>query len=240
MNHAPVSFPGGPYAAFNTSVDYTNVGGGFGNSYYPSGANNVPFVVDLFNKAAANLTQNGMIGNKFQLHTVRLNGMIQTFETQSTYDQWLGRISILRLKQDGFAAGVTSNIGLVRYLQFPYTGANTTNSWYDCPWDLTKCKVLYEKKWHRHATPASVAAQVNCHFKAVPIRLKLKWRRGLSMAWNTQSNVSGTSATVTKVINPIIIVFQSGATGTDAPLNEALPAFFTWNAGSLYIGYRDA
>lgn len=237
-----MAFPGNPYSGRGTVVDFTSVGGGFGNIYYPSGANNVPFIIDVTNNMAADLTQNGIMGNKFQLHSLKLSGLIRTLENQATYDEWIGRVSVLRLKQDGFAAGVTSAIGLARYLQFPSTGAAAggNNSWFDSPWDLTKCKVLYDKKWMRHATPTTVAAQANCQFKSVPINCRLRWKKGLPINWNTQTNVTGSSATVTKVINPIIIVFQSGATGAVAAVNEPLPGFFAFNSGQLYMGYRDA
>lgn len=238
------AFPGSPYSARGTSTDYTYPGGGFGNNYFnpAAGANSVPFIVDVTNQLAGGVTLNQVVGNEIQVHSVSLNGIIKTLENQSTYDEWATRITVLRLKMDPFAMGVTTNSALVQYLSFPATGTGPgTGPWYTCPWDQTKCKVLYDRRSHRHGSPLTITTQANVQFKAVPVKIRLRWKNGLRMVFNKQSDLSGSSATVSKFVNPILIIFQSGAIiGTESPASEALPGFFAKNAGETYISFRDS
>lgn len=199
--------------------------------------------MDPFQLMLAGTGQNGLIGNKFDVSKISINGLIKTHDDQATYDEWIGRISVLQLKNDVFANGVLNATALIKSLQMPVSNTSSAgDSWYTCPWDYNKCRVLSERKWHRHAAPETVQIQANCHFKAVPFRLKLKWPRGKTFTFNPITSVTGSNLFLTKVLNPIIIVFQSGALiqGGTFPAGEALPAFFSLNAGDFYITYRDS
>lgn len=226
--------PGGPFTNQGTSTNLTTAS--IGNVNYSAGTS-PPVVIDITHLLLPGNTQSSVIGNKILLHACRLNGQLIFEENQSTHDQLCIRMTVLRIKQSVDAAGITANIALLQSLFL--SGGNTAVStcWHSAPWDLKKVSIYSDKRRQIHATPATVAAQINCHFKSVPINMSVKSRRGIPMTFNREL-VLGDPAI--KVQNPILFIIQVGViSGSTIPVTNVNGAVSA-QSGSFYLSFRDA
>jgi len=235
LNESSFVLPGSIYQAGASSQDLTT--NSFGSSYYTGSSG--PAIIDVTNYISQNLTQDTIIGNMLRLHTVSLKACLQCSESQSTYDQWNGRISVLRLKENQFIQGSASNSVLVNNLYL--ASSSGYQNWMANLWDKTKVKVLYDQCWYTHATPSSIGAQVNCHFRRVPINIDLRWKKGgLPLIFNRDFN-PGAASIYSRVINPILIILQAGAVIDNGALpgTEPLPAYFLAPQSRYYMSWTD-
>lgn len=158
-------------------------------------------------------------------------------ENQSTQDQLCIRMTVLRIKQAVAFGNVSADIPMLQ--GFYLSGGNTavSTAWFSAAWDRKKVSVYSDKRRVIHATPATVAGQIYCHFKALPIDMKVKSRKGIPMIFNREL-VLGDAAI--RMQNPILFVIQVGViTGSSIPLTNVNGAFAS-QSGSFYISFRDA
>lgn len=164
---------------------------------------------------AGDTNYTSMIGNKMLLKSIRFRGQINIRDDQSTEDQWIGRITVLRVRStySNQIWGTTSstNYNIVRnlYLGYPFFAGQGLSTdlfeWWTLPWDKKKVKVYYDKRIHRHAFPSTVQPQVDCNWKSPTFNINLNFKRGMPMVVNHGYTAIEGDA---RWINPILIIIQ--------------------------------
>jgi len=200
-----------PVAPGGSAVATVNVAGGtqFG-SVYQATAGLTPLVFEMTRSHTGGTGQTDIIGNKVLYDSMKIKLFCQPLENQSTFDQVSFRFSVLQLRQGSFLPTSTANSttftrNLYQYGMSSGSGTNVSVSQFSTtPWDLTKVKVLADEVKYVHATPTTVTAQANCHFKTVAFDWEKIWPKGLPIQYDSSIDFS----TNTQTINPIICIVQ--------------------------------
>lgn len=238
----PTAFPVGPLSQGGLSENL--VSATIGNIYY-AGSGFGPIVMDLLSSVRSNIGTNmtQMIGSKILLQRLHTRLGLHFNEDQAVADQGYMRVTVVQAKDGAMTLpnqGVTQNDQNLS--QYVFLGAVSSNfstgpsQWTVLPVDRSRFKVLYDKVKHRHATPITVTAQANCHFKTVWFDVNLNFRRGKVMQYsmqNTSASVSG------RWVNPIFMIIQAGDDNDGMPVTPALTAHSSVQS-SHYISFRDA
>lgn len=232
--------PGSPITVMGTQRDAVNVR--FGNMTY-TGVAQRPLVIDPFHTIVSSGTNmHQMIGNKILARSVHLKANIMVNEDQAAADEVIARVMVVRAKQSfDFNTSVLTDNAVVANMLLGLGGVSaapvTADQWFSLPIDRKKFSVYKDKRYYRHATPASITGQLNCHFSRIPIDVRLKWRRGKIIQFN-QSRVVGDNNI--EILNPIMIVIQVGALTTGAPvIPPSITGALSFD-GHFYISFNDS
>lgn len=213
-----------PQAPGGSATGTTNVAGVQWGSVYQNTAGLVPLVAELTRYHTGGAGQTDLIGNSCTYDSMKVEFFCQPLENQSTFDQVNFRFTVLQLRQRSYLPqSVSNNSVFVKNLMLGgmSTGSGTGTSVSQLtshPWDLDKVKVLADECKYIHATPTTVTAQANCHFKQVHFMWEKVWPKGLVI--NYDSAIDFTSTTQT--LNPIVVICQCMEPVQTGPVSQTM------------------
>lgn len=188
--------------------------------------------------------QGDFIGNRFMIHKLSFYLDLHIDEGQTTHDNVLFRVSVLKLKHA--ANPLTSFPNSADYVRNLYYGGmsafsisgfrESTNQWSTLPWDKNKCTVLYDKRRNVHAEPITISTQILCHFKLQRFKFRKSWKRGLLCQLDTARAPELTNSVAT--MNPIVVIVQMMENVNLGPGSQDM--VFRPSASSyLHVAFRD-
>jgi len=234
------TFPPGPLSTGLQNILTATIGNiYYGVSSYSAG------IFDLLGnlRTASGVTDQDVVGNSILLQKIKCDLALHFNESQSTSDQGYVRVTVVQAKDGAMPLPVTGfTMNNENLAQSVFLGSLATpysidsKAWMTLPIDLKRFDLLYDKVQHRHATPISVTAQANCHFKTVHYKIRFSWPRGKSMQLsqqNTTGNVIG------RWVRPIFMIVQAGEDTDGMLVTPNLTVHSNLNS-KLYVTWRDA